>query len=425
MKHTFSNCIRKAGFPLFIMMLLITAVSCSNSEDMLLSDRQIHESNLLSEEDAIAIADNLFNAIAEPSTRGSQAKSVSEVKLINAGSTRSADELPPMYLINYTDGQGYAIINADESNPVVYGFSDDGNLSQEDINEVEPLRDYLKTIALPTLPVTDPIVKKLYIVGFSHRVSPMLHENVRKWGQFYPFNKYTFVDGSDEKKAPVSCTALAAAQIMSFYKWPSEYKGHNYDWNEMIANRNSDGLAHLLKDLGNPENLEITYGATVSKAYFYKFSRTFSNFKYNIQENDKSLCRNVDLAIKILQPTSRGGYNSPLLMSSLYTDNQDNGHAWVVDGEITLFGAYSAIDPTNNPNIILNKFELPPYIHCVWGNEGKGNGYFLYDVNKGDYISGQQVKPPYTDPENSETSTQNFTCNNFWGIFYKETISNK
>ena len=418
MKHSFSNCIKKAGFPLFIMMLLITAMSCSNSEDILFSDRQTSESNLLSEEEAIAISDNLFNAIDEPETRGSRTKSVSEVKLINAGATRSADELPPMYLINYTDGQGYAIINADESNPMVYGFSDDGNLSQEDINEVEPLRDYLKTIALPTLPVTDPIVKKLYIVGFSHRVSPMLHENVRKWGQFYPFNKYTFVDGSDEIKAPVGCTALAAAQIMSFYKWPTEYKGHNFDWNEMIANRNSDGLAHLLKDLGNPENLKIIYEAGVSMGFPYKFRQTFNNFKYDIQEVHDSLLPNVDLAIKIMQPTSKGGYNSPLLLDSKYKDG--GGHAWVVDGEITLLGTYSAVDPTKNPNIILNKFELPPYIHCVWGNEGRGNGYFLYDVNKGDYISGQQVKPPYTNPEDSEASTQNFTKNVFWGIFIKK-----
>ena len=419
MKHTFSNCIKKAGFPLFIMMLLITAVSCSNSEDMLLSDRQIHESNLLSEEDAIAIADNLFNAIAEPSTRGSQAKSVSEVKLINAGSTRSAGELPPMYLVNYTDGQGYAIINADESNPVVYGFSDDGNLSQEDINEVEPLRDYLKTIALPTLPVTDSIVKKLYIVGFSHRVFPKLHENVRKWHQSAPFNKYTFVDVSDEKKAPVGCTALAAAQIMSHYKWPTEYKGHNFDWDEMIANRNSDGIAQLLMDLGTSDNLNITYRATVSTADPSLYPQTFNNFKYDIQEVRKSLSENVDFAIKILQPTSKRGYNSPLLMDSGYTTS-GGAHAWVVDGEITLIGAYSAIDPNKRPNIPLNKFELPPYIHCVWGHGGSGNGYFLYDVNKGDYISGQQVKPPYTDPEDSEVRTQNFTANDFWGIFIKK-----
>lgn len=50
------------------------------------------------------------------------------------------------------------------------------------------------------------------------------------WDQLYPFNVLCpLIDGV---RAPVGCVALAAAQIMRYWQWPSNGSGsHSYSWN--------------------------------------------------------------------------------------------------------------------------------------------------------------------------------------------------
>jgi len=50
-----------------------------------------------------------------------------------------------------------------------------------------------------------------------------------------------------------------------------------------------------------------------------------------------------------------------------------NGHIWVIDGGYTTGYEENQVSPNMEPRKIFLS-----YFHCVWGESGKGNGYYLY-----------------------------------------------
>lgn len=87
----------------------------------------------LSPEDATNIAREIVNDI---STSTRSLRTVGSVELINTNKTRSNGSTVPdssLYLVNFTNNDGFAIVAADKRMPrQFYAMSDEGNLSLRD-----------------------------------------------------------------------------------------------------------------------------------------------------------------------------------------------------------------------------------------------------------------------------------------------------
>ena len=191
--------------------------------------------------------------------------------------------------------------------------------------------------------------------GPSGVVAPLLKT---KWGQKIPFN--TYIPG-----IYTGCVPTALAQIMAYEEYSSTmtFDGVACSWSEMktvrtYPNIGSDGteegkeqVAHFLKELGNSNNCQVTYGPEESGAYDSRAKITLENFGYsNVSLHfgtsfNNNLCNIVNTQLLSGHPAYVSG-----------TTSNNGGHAWVVDG-----------------------YYLNTY-HINWGWYGAGDGYYNIGV---------------------------------------------
>ena len=117
------------------------------------------------------------------------------------------------YIFNAADNGGYAIMAADDRVSPVLGFSDQGNINTDNMpdNMAAWLENYEQEIR--SLKSNADIVSDTPISR--SEVKPML---ISSWDRYAPYNLLTPVYFG--VRCPLSCDALALAQIMYYHKWP-------------------------------------------------------------------------------------------------------------------------------------------------------------------------------------------------------------
>jgi hypothetical protein len=187
---------------------------------------------------------------------------------------------------------------------------------------------------------------------------------VTKWGQ-YTYASYcpNFTTG---------CVMTAVSQICSFLSSPKsiQWSDENYnkcseiDWDRILEECSENDGNVKSSDLVDQISQLMRYWGLSFNAEYEVINETSANSSY---------------AIKILKElgynaTSLTGFNAGKVMNDLNDGNkivymrsrdeeQNIGHAWVVDGYI-----YDS------------RGEKPIYLHCNWGWGGSYNGYFLSSV---------------------------------------------
>ena len=241
--------------------------SCSSEIDMpdsasMQNENAAHDDKGI--EAALRTADNFFSEIGE-GTRATQRK-VESVLPLYGNKTRAGEEAKPgIYLINYADNKGFAMVGASGNSDVIYAISEKGHLEPSD------------TLANPTLAAFfrgaeehaalaagdfGPVYPSDYVYVVTNQVVPMLNSNVGVWHEEAPFNKYSPV--SNGVSAPVGNGVLALSSLLSYYEkdapYPYAYSGRegnvNIDWSIIndITDESSakvDQLALYFKILGN------------------------------------------------------------------------------------------------------------------------------------------------------------------------------
>lgn len=308
--------------------------------------------------------------------------------------TRSSDGSMPdtlYYVINYANEDGFAIVSADNRTVPIYAVSADGNCNIEDTVFNKGLADFFRCMEndiLCTARGTDifPVDTIIYNpptdveMPIVEKVDPWFSFSVSTWHQGDPLNRFCLNESGEI--CPVGCVAIGVGQIMSFYRYPSGYKDHVYDWNEIISSHSSESLAHLLRDLGNEENLKMNYRPGGSGAYADRIDRTLYNMGY---EHVGYLGSAFDIkeAVKALKA-------GPIAMIG-YDKGRTENHLWTLDGYITYLDQFKFDDSV-------------PMFHCVWGWGGAGNGYY-YFRNGFDLSNPEDVEFPYSDnPKPNYTS---------------------
>lgn len=355
-------------FLLFFIIFLF--LSCSEDENVLNKEEgQLNAptSYYVSAETALTNATAMLNKIEKASSKATRTseKSSREVEGIEVlhsnlqirSQASNASINSDLYLVNYANNKGFALLSSDSRLRPIYAISDTGHIQMADTINNKALSMFFKNVyADIAYASSNPSAYEYDGKKFisDAQVSPKLWQNVRLWSQKYPYNKYCPFLKKDS--TVVGCTALSIAQVMSYYSWPTKVGSLSIPWRSIKMGRNVDAIAKLLARLGKSDLLDIHYGKTASGADSANYQRTFLAMRYENPGNFK-----VFTETSVRDALSSG----PILVigSNIFGTS---GHSWVMDGYAT------------NVENVSDKSTL---YHCVWGWGGKSNGYFYWIYN--------------------------------------------
>lgn len=205
-----------------------------------------------------------------------------------------------LYLINYKEDKGFALMGANNKLHRIYAISDEGNLHFSDTIENKGLaiffdgvkyevQNKLSNNSGPHKEIPD---KDLYYkIEPDEKISPMLWPEVTKWSQSSPYNKYCFT--SNGEQAAVGCAAVAVAQVMSRFNCPTKIDDQKLPWRTMKKGTSNNSVASLMAKLGESHLLEMDYGVKESSAYTSKFDRTFTHWGINQHQVFQLIMRQI------------------------------------------------------------------------------------------------------------------------------------
>lgn len=378
--------------------------------------------------DALTTAHSLLRQLDDIGTRKPRYAESVEYVTTDMPHTRNGQEDTILYIVNYADNAGFAILGADSRLDPIYGISTDGRLDLSDtinnkglamcIRQIQTAASSKYCIGVldtvsgnlgnwkPTEPIKPDFGERK--ITYYKRVLPKLGAYPSRWDQGTNFNKYcpyTYVSWPYQ----VGCGPLACTQIMSYYRWPTSFSGNTLDW-DTILNWNYDDsttpytcpdiLARFLRYAG--DTLHAVYndgGSGQTSVTQADITNNFHKFGYGyIGHPEELLHSTASVAIE----------STPILVIGEGAGN--GGHCWVIDGYLHYKEEWDAIA---NPSHTL----LYSMYHCVWGWSGKNNGYFTWTDNS---VAGT-TPFKYEDGDKEETSESlsklRFYNLKFWSNF--------
>lgn len=348
---------------------------------------------LRSQSEAISIAENaysVFNSGKDSRTGHEVTASISDVQVIKGRSSRGIANDTLLYIVNFENDEGYAVVSASPATEALFGITDEGHYdgNEESINP--SLRHYLdcaseyvansNSIGItlpdsaigPSFPQPDPGNPT---TTYTLLASKGPYVNL-KWGQGSPY-------GDEFENGNCGCLPSVLAMISLSVGWPSGVdpgrvmrshigNGEGCTENSSIAH---PLIAQTVKSIADKFYYECWPGRTV-----YLFDR---NEEYNLfllsQGNNQCFyvtpCYSVDQVLIHLDNYENQREGSLLLFATTGNTNDENnceiGHCWLVDGYKKVcyrrFGQNLRVEEI--------------YLHCNWAYDGNGNGYFLPTSN--------------------------------------------
>lgn len=388
--------------PLVVICTLL--IGCSSEDTPMFSIgskpvAEVHNENHITLDDALKLADAIFADLDSNQTRSSSLRKISKVEIKRSSITRAGmnDIDTLLYLVNYENNSGFALLSADKRLPLLYAISDSGSFEFRDtidnkglaffmnhvdqsieyrLNKAES-EDFLNDSKTKSTLATWPADYYKQFEGVYTVLRPLLSVPMSNMNQRAPWNKYCYYNGI---QTMTGCAPLAVATFMSLYLWPQSYNGYDIPWTEIRDNNEHDMFARFINFLWSKDNLNvhaIYTGNTISGigAYPNRLVPTFENMGYEVPDG----LQDFD-AEKVFQVLNRG-IDRPLrrvpVLARGYTAKEE-GHVWVIDGAMKQDGVIGdgLIDGGSN-----TYYEnLPMYLfHCVWGWKGFNNGFFSFD----------------------------------------------
>ncbi len=408
------------------MVLLLVSVmmliACNaNFEAPIENAKTASECSLkISEDEAVRRLEKLLTLI-EPTMRGGN-RTIKEVipHLTPKTRTATSSELPDtlMYIINFDDEDGYAVVSADErASDFILALIDTGNyiptrveesyldaFSFEDLYnllEEDEKDDFWCAVRNPTT-ITFPTIEMIEDFLLSEMDNNVEYKIVRedtvlmnqvgpflrtKWGQGYPYNCmcHFSLEGHFHYDPTVincktGCIATALAQILAYHKYPSSAYGHTFDWasmlgkeedNDSIDKRNRE-VARLMKSAGLA--CQMNYGIEASSSTAKKAKKALKNtFGYSGAERSLGF-----YATRIVDKLNSGA----MALVTGKKRGRFSGHAWVIDGYRKYKFTTTIITYTDDTYTEIKSSEVVDeeekyYYHCNYGWGGTANGYYL------------------------------------------------
>lgn len=382
------------------MAILAGPCLCSCSDDAhedIDNSKPNTYTSVRSVEEAINIANRAAGMTASQDTRSASrtVDTQNDVVIISSKSTRSAGGTDTLlYVVNYSDGQGFAVISAQRSTEGLLAVTENGTFTSSTLEEEENegFKDFMQQAeayvasqaaastaeanAINTVFVRKPIVDTLYILRITPRVEV-------QWGQ-------TSYEGAYCPNNIAGCSNVAMAQIMSYFQYPlsltldydsTEVTSITLDWDALKKHKTSHSyepctaslqthtvLGKVIRQLGKMNC--STYEATGTFTYADSVRKSFSQLGYQVSSlldyQGEDFCDQF-LSNKLIY--MRGTCD-------------EGGHGWVVDGNLKVKIIENGVlyKDSDSESTSSDSTRIVSYIHINWGWYGASNGYFYTEV---------------------------------------------
>lgn len=414
---------------IFAVGAALLAVACTKeqSDGERIPESFSSDSHYVNVDEARAAVETMLGSM-DPETRGGAVRSITGVVTIGGpGDTRGgASDSPVYHVFSLGDGKGFALASGDDRTPPVFCITDSGTFEEiaetgnpglgmtllsYDINYRVavglPIPDEGDGMIYPGEPgypsasaygsgggITDVdidygggvgnnITRKTYPWELSGYKGTQVACN---WGQGEPYNLMMPMISASER-AYAGCGAVAVAQILYHYGYPSSIDGYALDWTLIRKHRNTvsdsytaaySAIARLFERLNSDNYLQADVEAGGTGAAEKRIQPTFARLGYSCnEETDYNAVTLLSTILTDGRPVIVSGYalRTPVYILGIRTGyKHSKGHYWVCDRVMT----YKQKIETYNWSILLRTdYEYLYYVHCNWGWDGSHNGYFL------------------------------------------------
>lgn len=327
--------------------------------------------------------------------------------------SRAEDGDFSVYVFNFSEDEGFAIMSADKRLPAMLALINKGSFHEGDSIANPGFRFFMSCLEKASVrTLEDDIDWDDTISGKTDWTGPWPYieygdwettkiiDNVCKvkWGQTYPYNYYCpKIDG---ESAPTCCAVTALAQLMSIYKYPDSYAGYQFDWDEMCSFMYAlgcsptgiDQIARLMQQLGLPQNLNVYYGKDMSLAYMDLVPRTLVNFGYS---NGGTLS---GYSINKILTEVENGY--PIIIKG---DGGGLGHCWLIHGMMIQKRTVKELYQDASERTYTQTYYYPL---CNMGFDGLYDGYYasgVFNLASGPYAKDDTISFPMAVGGSSNT----------------------
>lgn len=386
-----------------IIALSIVAMvfgACSNDFE---SGDMRNTVKLRSQEEAISIAVSAHNTFFSNDTRAANTVAIAEggVHVVKGRSSRGLSNDTLLYVVNYEDNRGFALVSASPTTTPLVGIAEEGNYTPGQSEENSNLQYYLDNVCEsigysmssgtsvtfppgpigPNLPPRDSIpLATLYTVLSSK--GPFVD---LKWGQGEPY-------GNLYPNGKCSSFPVVVGMIATEFWKPSHGRsgGIYIDWEELSQHKGGESGCHesslsethnaiseLMADIKNRHSLIQCEDSVV---FEYQSEVLTDELVYNHQVLLSYQLDDTDDVISVIDNYAPSYYNQQLVFAVEKKPEGDPfGHesieyCWLIDGYKTIVYCPPALNPSSQPE---EPAQPITYFHCNWANDGNGNGYFL------------------------------------------------
>lgn len=312
-----------------------------------------------------------------------------------------------MYIVNFTDNMGYALVSADYRTSTIYALASEGSIDlSDDANEPPALavfhanaetfyRQEIEHFHLPlpadgikddddspVPPTPKPVITMQYGPWETTQIiSPLVPV---QWGQGSPYNDNApLLD--DGTHAAAGCVATAIAQIMAYHRYPL-----SYNWDEMLKYKSifdnwqasitsKTEIARLFRTIGDNVGMQwgSQSGAYTSDApkHFNKmgYASTGVYMDYDFDKTKISILDGIPIIIRGDATQETHTYKKWFLGKTHTEYRYRDGHAWVIDGMIN---RRRKVEVFSDGMLTKSYYQYEQLLHCNWGWNGTSNGYY-------------------------------------------------
>lgn len=422
---------KKHNYLLLLVSVLCLSVSCSkdiqqDSLEIPASHTRATDPYLIPMDSIRALALSLPQEFSEGPTTRAAGKAIKEIvpfsrfvkssALTRVITNDAADEdiLDNIYVVNYENETGFAILSADRRLQDVLGYSDTGNITDSMPNPgmclaMELLPDCADRALrgdfggiydtfpswggggeTPPLYIPETVYTPLED-WHGTIVEPLIKV---KWSQQKPFSLYMPTCNTPDGHMPVGCVAIAMIEIMSHHRQPTQISAYIYNWDKLTSykysesfpseNNSDDGwhtraVAFLSEYIGDIVNMKYT--CTSSTAFIEDANKAFSDARLGYTTDGIT-----DYSFEKVREDLRN--SRPVFMSG--ASSSGTGHAWVIDGykalnrkvRYTINYYLPNLDLTSDEKILHHsdsreEWERRELVYCHWGwRRGQNDGWF-------------------------------------------------
>lgn len=363
-----------------ILVATVLFWACTSEEGV--SDVGIQvNTGIRSIDDAMQIAEKSYLSFYGRSGRSASAPVCSKENcyVVKGRSSRGLANDTMLYVINFDNNEGFALINPMENKVPLLGITEEGHYNPDEGTDNENFDYFMDKLSVYLTLPGDSIFSPNVPGTFPSTIESVSPKVKVLWGQHSPY-------GDECSNGVAGCANTAMAMVISYFEFPQvlplTYPNHPrssviFNWDDLhlhakAPNRGCQethvtethaALAQLCRELGYRAGSVYNPGSSAVKPTtgtdLYAPINVLSDMGYSVSSLyyfTEERCR-----------TALRGSNLVYMLGWA----SEGGHAWIMDGyKVYATGSF----------LVGGTPSTKTYFHYNWGWDGDCNGYFLSNV---------------------------------------------